>query len=83
MSGLNEWLWKTLDFGIMFGQLLVSKTLTNLNVRNKIYNPYFNLTTWEKFALLYTSPDLAWSLVSDQLWPSLLYDKSKQQEFEG
>jgi len=22
LSGLNKWLWKTLNFGIMFGQLL-------------------------------------------------------------
>jgi hypothetical protein len=82
-SGLNEWLWKTLNFGIMFGQLLVSNTHNNFKVRNKIYSPCFYLTTREKFAPLYTSPDLAHNFLSDQLWPPLLYNNSNQQEFEG
>jgi hypothetical protein len=83
LSGLNEWLWKTLNFGIMFGQLLVSKTQNNFKIRNKIYSPYLYLTTREKFAPLYTSPDLAHNFLSDQLWLPLLYNNSKQQEFEG
>ena len=56
----NERLWHTQDIGICLGQCLASKFHNNLCVKNRYCNPaYFYLTTWEKIAPPYTSPNLA------------------------